>query len=85
MSFWSWWSRKLIVGEPAPISQEPMSFLPGRTPVITDADRQYVRNALDRFEASGLQIWSELDRELIVVRALADAQRRIVDRPGSNP
>lgn len=46
-----------------------------RTPAITDSDRRYVRDALDRFGACGLQIWSELDRELIVVRALADAER----------
>jgi hypothetical protein len=42
---------------------------------FTDADRDYVRSALDRFEASGLQIWSELDRDLIVARALIDVER----------
>jgi hypothetical protein len=68
MSFWSWWSRKRAVAALDPLPPE-------RKPTITDADRQYVRAGLDRFEACGLQIWSKLDRELIVVRALADTQR----------
>lgn len=72
MSFWSWMWRKPADAEP---TDEPTSLLPERKITITDADRDYVRKALDRFEACGLQIWSNLDRELIVVRALADAQR----------
>src|SRR5262245_10251216 len=66
MSFWSWWSRKPTVGEPIPIE-------PKQTLAFTDADRAFVRDALDRFEANGLQIWSKLNRELIVARALTDA------------
>ena len=66
MPFWSWWSRKPTVGEPIPI--EPEQRL-----AFTDADRAYVRDALNRFEANGLQIWSKLNRDLIVARALIDA------------
>jgi hypothetical protein len=72
MSFWSWLSRKPVVPEP---TEEQMPILVRREATITDADRHYVRNALDRFEACGLEIWSELDRELIVVRVLVDSQR----------
>jgi hypothetical protein len=68
MSFWSWWSRKPVVGEPIPIEPE-------RRLAFTDADREYIRDALDRFEANGLQIWSKLNRDLIVARALIDADR----------
>jgi len=68
MSFWSWWSRKPAVGEPIPIEPE-------RRLAFTDADREYIRDALNRFEASGLQIWSKLNRDLIVARALIDADR----------
>src|SRR5262249_28278884 len=68
MSFWSFWSRK----PPGPV---PLPAEPERSPSFTDADREYVRNTLDRFEASGLQILSDLDRDLIVVRALIDIER----------
>jgi hypothetical protein len=72
MSFWSWLSRKPAIAE---LTEERTPLFPRRKATITDADRHYVRNALDRFEACGLQIWSQLDRELIVVRALVEAQR----------
>lgn len=68
MSFWSWWSRKPAVDEPIPIEPE-------RRLAFTDADREYIRDALNCFEASGLQIWSKLNRDLIVARALIDADR----------
>jgi hypothetical protein len=68
MSFWSFWSRK----SPGPT---PLPVEPERRPSFTVADRDYVRNALDRFEASGLRIQSDLDRELIAVRALIDIER----------
>jgi hypothetical protein len=45
-----------------------------RTP-LSEADRQYVRDALARFEEVGLKIKTRLDRELIVARALLDADR----------
>lgn len=80
MSFWSWWSRN-------PVIAEPTAVVPERRPTFTDADRQYVRAALDRFEACGLQIWSKLDREFIVARALVDAERwgyRRGDEPPEN-
>jgi hypothetical protein len=40
---------------------------------ISSADRQYVRDALVRFEEAGLKIKAHLDREAIVLRALLDA------------
>jgi hypothetical protein len=68
MSFWSWWSRR-------PADAEPDRIEPERRPTFTEADREFVRSALDRFEAHGLTIWSKLNRELIVARALIDAER----------
>jgi hypothetical protein len=44
-----------------------------RRPPLLDADRQYVRDALVRFEGLGLRIRRHLDRELIVARALLEA------------
>jgi hypothetical protein len=79
MPFWSWFSRR---PPPAPIP-EPVE--PDPTPVFTDADRAFVRSALDRFETSGLRIWPELDRELIVARALVDIFRWKADEAASVP
>jgi hypothetical protein len=66
MSFWSWWSQKPVAATPNPILSE-------RRPTFTETDRDFVRVALDRFEAIGLRIWPILDRDLIVARALIDA------------
>lgn len=68
MSFWSWFSRT----PPPPFFER---LAPEQRPTFTEADRQFVRAALDRFEASGLTIWSELNRDLIVARALIDIFR----------
>lgn len=67
MSFWRFWSRKTVLPEAVSAKLPPQEALP-----FTDADREFVRSALDRFEANGLQIWSELNRDLIVARALVD-------------
>ncbi|CCE05393.1 hypothetical protein BRAS3843_1380013 [Bradyrhizobium sp. STM 3843] len=40
--------------------------------MFTAADREFVMTALDQFEANGLVIWSELERNLVVARALVD-------------
>lgn len=70
MSFWSWLSRK-----PSTPFFEPLAPEPEQRPIFTEADRQFVRIALDRFEANGLTIWSELNRDLFVARALIDVFR----------
>lgn len=68
MSFWSWFSR------PTPPAAVPVRE-PEPRPIITDADRDFVSTSLDLFEANGLVIQPELDRELIVARALVDGFR----------
>jgi hypothetical protein len=68
MSIWSWFSRR----PPLPISRPTE---PDPRPIFTDTDREFVRSALDRFETSGLRIRPELDRDLIVARALVDIDR----------
>ncbi len=69
MAFWSKWFRK-----PADaVEQIPTPRKQGS--IFTDDDREYIRTALDRFVASGLRIWPTLDRDLIVARALLDAER----------
>lgn len=75
MSFWSRWSRKPIAAAPNPI-------VPVRRPTFTETDRDFVRVALDRFEAIGLRISPTLDRDLIVTRALIDANLWMRDDSG---
>ncbi len=75
MSFWSWWSQKPVAAAPNPILLE-------RRPTFTQNDRDFVRVALDRFEAIGLRIWPTLDRDLIVARALIDANLWMRDDSG---
>lgn len=69
MSFWSFWSRRSPAGAP-PIAAAPIATPPRRP--FAEADRAYVRSALDRFEATGLHIHPDLNPDLIVVRALID-------------
>jgi hypothetical protein len=78
MSFWSWFSRASRPPAPTAIEPEPR-------PVISDVDRDFVRTALDRFRANGLMIKRELDRDLIVARALVDSFRWKDDGIASAP
>ncbi len=68
MAFWSRWFRKPAVLASTPTAPRPRL-------VFTDLDREYIRVALDRFDASGLRIWPTLNRDLIVARAQLDAER----------
>lgn len=72
MSFWSFLSRKKPVTRPPVPSAPPVAE---QRPSFTDADREYIRTALDRFVAHGLEISPELNRGLIVARALTDMDR----------
>src|SRR5262249_35548591 len=79
MSFWSWFSRR---PPPAPMF-EPVK--PPPRPVFTDADREFVKSALDRFEAAGLPIQPHLDRDLLVARALISIFRWKDDETALQP
>ena len=72
MSIWSWLLKRDSAAAPV---AEPPRRMPEPRAVFTDADRAYVRAALDRFEACGLRVRADLDRDLIVVRALIDSHR----------
>ncbi|MGJ4946835.1 hypothetical protein [Bradyrhizobium sp. HKCCYLS20291] len=76
MSFWSWFSRPSRAPASPEIEPEP-------GPVTTKADRDFITTALDRFEVSGLAIKRELDRELIITRALVDSFRWKDDDTGA--
>jgi hypothetical protein len=67
VSFWRIWSRK------PPAAEAPVSATLKRS--FTESDRAYTLSALDRFDAVGLHIRPDLNRELIVVRALIDIER----------
>jgi hypothetical protein len=64
MPFWSKWFQKPITAAQTPRPR----------PTFTDLDREYIRTALDRLNANGLRIWPTLNRDLIVTRALVDAE-----------
>jgi hypothetical protein len=68
MSFWSWWSRK-------PATAVPVQRVPERRPNFSDADLEFVRAALDRFEASGLSS-GQYSIAISSSRALIDSDRR---------
>jgi hypothetical protein len=73
MSFWSFWSRR--APRPASAPASGVSAQPQERPAFSDADREFISNALDRFETNGLRIWSKLNRDLIIARALIDIDR----------
>jgi len=78
MSFWSWLSRNPV----SPIPEQPG---PEQRPGFTDADREFVKASLDRFEANGLPIRPELNRDLVVARALVDIFRWRADDAPAGP